>query len=169
MRSEDGFDQFYARWPRKIARADALKAWVQTRAVRPPVLVLLAAIDRLMTYREQLAARREFVPSLPYPATWLRGQRWEDEFDAPAVNALTDAADAQWQLLRLALQRDDPRSLTDHRTRYAMHQIGWPVLAAMRADQVVAYAREFVRHFNNAPAAPQATVHMHPTFGRKVA
>lgn len=169
MSDLQGFQEFYTRWPRKIARADALKAWAQTKNTRPPLLELLAAIDRLMAWRGQLAARREFVPALPYPATWLRGERWADEFDAPSVNtaAATSEAQLQWSALRNALRADDPRSLTDHRTRYAMAAIGWPVLMQMRADQVVHMGREFERLFNSALAAPRATVHAFPTINRR--
>ncbi len=172
----EGFEVFYRAWPRKIARADAFKAWQQTRAARPRIADLLEAIARLMTWREQLAKRRDFVPALPYPATWLRGERWADEFDTPAVAATAAPgnaeAQAQWCVLRAALAADDPRTLTDHRTRHAMQQIGWPTLRAMRQDQVLAYSREFERHFGAAPVdQPRAQLVMFPTQNtvRKVA
>lgn len=89
---EDGFEEFYKRYPRKTARADARKAWHQTAHVRPPLPVILAALDAYTRWREQLAAKRDFVPALLYPATWLRQERWTDEFDvAPVAVAPTVA------------------------------------------------------------------------------
>lgn len=168
MQDDPEFAAFYARWPRKIARADALKAWAQTRAARPPLLELLRAVDRLMSYRAQLAARRDFVPSLPYPATWLRGLRWQDEFDAPAaMPSGPTEADLQWNAVREALRFDDPRRLTNPRTRYAIDTIGWMVLQGMRTSDVPHQAREFARLFNSAPLVQRAQVHAFPT--RKVA
>lgn len=81
----DGFEEFYKRWPRKIGRAAARLAWQKTAHIRPPLPVLLAAIDAYVQWREQLAAKRDFVPALLYPATWLNQERWTDEYDTVAA------------------------------------------------------------------------------------
>ena len=69
------FDEWYSAWPRKKGRGQALKAY---RAARKKATAadLLAAVER---QTPMLTAKGlEFCP---YPATWLNGERWEDEPD----------------------------------------------------------------------------------------
>jgi hypothetical protein len=74
----DGFDQFWAIYPRKIAKADARKAWLQTKDVRPDIAKLLCAIQAACKTEQWMKSGGAFIP---YPATWLRGERWEDELE----------------------------------------------------------------------------------------
>ncbi len=83
------FDQFYRAYPRHDARADAWKAWQQTRATRPPLQALLDAVQLAAHANEWTASRRRFIP---LPASWLRGERWSDEFDVPTPRAPTRPA-----------------------------------------------------------------------------
>jgi len=70
---------FLSTYPRREAKADALKAWRQTRAARPSLSVLVDALARHALVHEWSKERRQFIP---LPATWLRGHRWADEFEA---------------------------------------------------------------------------------------
>jgi hypothetical protein len=72
----DDFDQFWAAYPKKVAKADARKAWAQTKDVRPDISVLLTAIAAVCKTESWMKQGGTFIP---YPATWLRGERWEDE------------------------------------------------------------------------------------------
>lgn len=69
----DGFDQFWAVYPRKIAKGDARKAWAAAvKAAKGPNLIIMGA--------EKYAADPTRTPQFTaYPATWLRAQRWDDE------------------------------------------------------------------------------------------
>lgn len=78
------FEQFWSAYPRKTAKGDARKAWIQTRAIRPPINIVVERVKAYVAWREDLAVRREFVPALAYPATWLRAERWSDAFDTQA-------------------------------------------------------------------------------------
>ena len=40
----DDFDKFWAAYPKKVAKADARKAWAQTKDIRPELTNLLTAI-----------------------------------------------------------------------------------------------------------------------------
>ncbi|HET6870820.1 MAG TPA: hypothetical protein VFH80_33220, partial [Solirubrobacteraceae bacterium] len=73
--AEREFDEWYALYPRKRGRGQALKAY---KAARKKVGAdVLAA--RLTEQIPNLTARGpEYVP---YPATWLNGERWDDEPD----------------------------------------------------------------------------------------
>lgn len=79
------FHQFWSVYPRKVSKADALKAWTQTANVRPPVEIVIARVRAYIAWRADLAAKREFVPAIAHAATWLRGQRWEDEYEEVAA------------------------------------------------------------------------------------
>ena len=72
------FAEFWSVYPRKVARADALKAWKSTARVRPELSVLVAAVE---------AAKAGWVDPkfIPYPASWLRAHRWTD-----SVGGLTE-------------------------------------------------------------------------------
>lgn len=69
----EGFDEFYAAYPRKIAKIDAIKAW---NAVAPGDELrrrILASLE------QQQFDHREGGRFIPYPASWLNAGRWEDE------------------------------------------------------------------------------------------
>ena len=71
-----GFQGFWARWPRKVAKLEAEKAWKQV--VTPDVEPLIhTALDWQVPVFEQRDPER-----IPHAATWLRGRRWEDEQQA---------------------------------------------------------------------------------------
>jgi hypothetical protein len=69
--SED-FLQFWDEYPRHKKMKDAWKAWQQTN---PPLSVVL---ESLAEHKKSQDWRRgqQFIP---YPATWLRAEQWDDE------------------------------------------------------------------------------------------
>ena len=82
----DDFAVWYDAYPRKSARADAEKAWRKHHATVPPLDSLLWATRWLSdrTQREQPQTDR-WAQYMPYPATFLRGRRWEDATEAEPV------------------------------------------------------------------------------------
>ncbi len=77
------FDDFWLLYPRRVARRDAMKAWAQMTAAEQ-----MAAVVAMVDWRRVWATKdKEF---LPYPATWLRGGRWEDEL--PETDGQSSAA-----------------------------------------------------------------------------
>lgn len=75
---------FWAAYPRKEAKKDARKAWIQV--VQPPrpglVAMILDALAWQVPMRQWDGVKREFCP---LPGTWLRGERWTDEQPPPVV------------------------------------------------------------------------------------
>jgi hypothetical protein len=70
---EANFDDFWTAWPKRVAKIDALKAWDKlTPAQRT------AAIEALPAHIAAWSERGD-PQFIPYPATWIRGQRWEDD------------------------------------------------------------------------------------------
>lgn len=86
------FDEFWKMYPRKAAKGDARKAWKQTEGIRPPLDEVLKAI-RAQCNTEQW--RREFGQFIPYPASWLRAERWDDVLEVvmPAPERKRDRFD----------------------------------------------------------------------------
>jgi hypothetical protein len=68
------FDEFWQLYPRKIAKATARKAWAKLTPEQQ--LMAAKAIDTHCEYWKAKETELEFIP---YPATWLNQERWEDE------------------------------------------------------------------------------------------
>ena len=68
------FNEFWSLYPRKIAKATARKAWAKLSAEQQ--LMAAKAIDSHCQYWRAKETELEFIP---YPATWLNAERWEDE------------------------------------------------------------------------------------------
>lgn len=68
---DDSFERFWNHYPKKVARADAVKAW--NRAVkRKPADEI---IELAKQYSEGKLPSSEFIPN---GSTWLNNNRWED-------------------------------------------------------------------------------------------
>lgn len=71
----EGFDQFWAAYPKKVGKIDARKAF--TRAKDKPVPKEMIAILEQQKRSEQWRKNNgEFIPN---PATWLNRGGWEDQ------------------------------------------------------------------------------------------
>lgn len=74
------FSDFYFRYPRHIGRRDAEKAWNQAlkRGATPEAIMWVLDLRIKTDWRER---KPQF---LPYPATFLRAEDFDDEFEAAA-------------------------------------------------------------------------------------
>lgn len=72
-RPEQSFkDRFWPNYPRRVAKADAEKAWMKL----DPDEGLIATILKALGWQRDVHTDWNYWP---YPATWLNGRRWEDE------------------------------------------------------------------------------------------
>jgi hypothetical protein len=71
----DDFENFWKSYPRKVAKAEARKAWKQTEAIRPALEDVLKAVKQACATEQWMRGNGQFIP---HAATWLRGERWED-------------------------------------------------------------------------------------------
>jgi len=83
----DDFDAFWKAYPKKVAKADARKAWVQTKDVRPDITTLINAITANCKTESWMKNGGTFIP---YPATWLRGERWDDELEVKLPDVVNE-------------------------------------------------------------------------------
>ena len=82
------FDEFWALYPNKKAKRDAIKAWGK---IKPDEALFTRIMDAV---REQLQSedwRKENGRFIPHPATWLNSGRWEDVVTPPG-----NATSPQW-------------------------------------------------------------------------
>ena len=70
------FDVFWAVYPRRLAKKDAEKAWRKIPAhIQSDVI---QALKRHVQAWQQKGVEKQFIP---YPASWLNGERWYDEVE----------------------------------------------------------------------------------------
>lgn len=76
------FEQFWAVYPKKKSKLDAVRAWEKLHKAgkMPPIGVILAAVKTQKADPEWVKDEGKYVP---YPATWLNGHRWEDSRHYP--------------------------------------------------------------------------------------
>lgn len=72
------FDTFWMAFPRKVAKGAARTAWERTAKIRPPIDVLLEAIEK---QKQTDQWNKDGGVYIPHPATWLRQERWDDEVE----------------------------------------------------------------------------------------
>lgn len=70
------FDVFWAAYPKKKAKADAEKAFKALKVDEALLSVLLSSLEKQKASPEWAKEHGQYIP---YPATWLRGKRWNDE------------------------------------------------------------------------------------------
>lgn len=86
---KDLFEQFWQAYPKKKSKKDALKAWFsfdpdldEPYVPRPiPLGEMLNAIKWQMKSRQWQDNDGQYIP---YPASWIRGAKWEDVTDEQA-------------------------------------------------------------------------------------
>lgn len=69
------FETFWTAYPKKVNKLDAVKAW---KTVDAPIDVIINALDAQKKTPQWTKDDGQFIP---YPATWLRGRRWENEVE----------------------------------------------------------------------------------------
>lgn len=84
----EGFDEFWAQYPRKVARQAALKAWSRIGGWVTTVEIM-AGLDRAMRSEQWLRDGGQYVP---HAATWLNGGRWADDLPAASTSVPGPAA-----------------------------------------------------------------------------
>lgn len=107
------FDDFWLMYPRRVAKKDAMKAWARM-TIPDRVDALTALVDWRRVWRTK---ETDFIP---YPATWLNGERWQDEL--PTVAASSHASHVS-------------AAIPESRERTAMPDKVKALLAKLRGDK----------------------------------
>lgn len=75
----EGFNQFYAAYPRKVGKATASKSWF---ALKPNAELRATIMAALAQHKSSHDWRKDDGQYIPHPATWLNQRRWTDELEA---------------------------------------------------------------------------------------
>ena len=78
---DDTFDQFWSVYPRKVGKKDAVKVWNQIRPNPDLTNQIVQGVERWKRSEQWTKDDGRFIP---YPATFLRGERW-NEYDRAEV------------------------------------------------------------------------------------
>lgn len=77
------FEQFWKAYPKKVSKQKCLK-WFQSNKPNEQLLnTMLKQLERFKQTKEWQKDNGQFIP---YPDTWLRNKRWEDEFKTEEEN-----------------------------------------------------------------------------------
>jgi hypothetical protein len=74
----EGFDAFWKVYPRKVGKANAKQAFIALLKSRklPPIEELVRIVERQTITTDSWHEDKKWIP---FPATWLNGERWLDE------------------------------------------------------------------------------------------
>lgn len=82
---EKWFRAFWAVYPRKVSKQDALKAFKDIQDLdKPLVLCIVKAVKAAKGTRQWNEDGGKYIP---YPGTWLRGRMWDDELKVETKSA----------------------------------------------------------------------------------
>src|SRR5687767_8542683 len=70
------FDVFWRTYPRRVGKKDAHRAW---KALNPSTDLVRAILAALAWQSQTKDWQKDGGAFVPYPATYLRGERWTDE------------------------------------------------------------------------------------------
>ena len=73
---EQQFEEFYKRYPKKVKKQD-VKKWF--RKNQPSNELFSFMINKLEQFRGSADWQKDGGSYIPYPSTWLKQKRWEDE------------------------------------------------------------------------------------------
>ena len=73
---DDGFERFWAVYPKKVGKIDCLNKWRKMKPSKELVEKILEAIEKQKEWKEWKKDKGQFIP---HPSTWLNQGRWDDE------------------------------------------------------------------------------------------
>ena len=74
--NDDGFNTFWAAYPRKAGKKTAQAAWAKIK--NPDIDLILDAISK---QKKTIQWTKEKGSFIPHPTTWLNQERWNDDVD----------------------------------------------------------------------------------------
>jgi len=77
------FERFWTAYPRKEGKQPAWRVWLRLKPTEELTARMIHAVDR---WKQTDQWRKEAGKYIPHPATWLNGERWEDELPTEPLN-----------------------------------------------------------------------------------
>lgn len=69
------FNAFWNAYPKRVGKGHARRAFVNACKIADPNTIVLGA----MRFADHVKSEGTEMQYVPYPATWLNGERWDDE------------------------------------------------------------------------------------------
>jgi len=79
----DRFAEFWSAYPRKVAKPEALKAWIKIKPDDETVASIMAGLAAAKQSRDWTKDEGQFIP---HPSTWLNQRRWEDQLETAGAS-----------------------------------------------------------------------------------
>ncbi len=76
LEREPSFEIFWEQYPRKEGKSNAKKSWLKLPLTGELITRIMSALEQ---HKSTEQWQRENGRFIPYPASWLNQQRWEDE------------------------------------------------------------------------------------------
>lgn len=78
------FSQFWDEYPKKVSKKDAQSAWKSLKVGPELMAKIMDGLRKWITSDQWTRDGGQFIP---YPATWLRKRRWEDNIEQPVPSS----------------------------------------------------------------------------------
>jgi hypothetical protein len=78
----DGFAAFWTAYPKKVAKPEAMKAWIKAAPDAELAEQIMAGLARAKQSKDWTKDDGQYIP---HPTTWLNQRRWEDEVEGVAA------------------------------------------------------------------------------------
>jgi hypothetical protein len=78
LSQDPGFLAFWAAYPKKLAKPEAIKAWAKVSQHPDEISRIVADVNKRKTSPDWIKEGGQYIP---YPATYLNDKRWEDIVD----------------------------------------------------------------------------------------
>jgi hypothetical protein len=75
---QEAFSKWWAVWPKKVAKFDAMRAWVETESAHPPLDQMIQLVQQQKQGPDWL---RDAGAYIPHPSTYLRRGQFLDELE----------------------------------------------------------------------------------------
>jgi predicted transcriptional regulator len=92
------FETFWTAYPKKKDKGHARKMWKKKVTSREIFDSVMTSVERYKRSPEWAKDREQFIP---YPATWLNGERWDDVIDGKPSGIPSKSPDQMTDLERL--------------------------------------------------------------------
>ena len=114
------FLRWWSRYPLKVAKVDARRAWWTAQ----PSPALVEMMIEALAWQVPLWRAQGY--GTPYPATWIRGERWTDERPPTRGGAAQAPVRAEWRADCEAMHRPTCGTYVQHQLRQAIQTGGCP-------------------------------------------
>jgi hypothetical protein len=104
--AKEGFEKFWAAYPKKKSKGQAEKAWQTIKPNEQLVATMIATIERAKTSADWTKDGGQYIP---HPATWLNGKGWEDEYGTGPPSKGSPKTAGNWALVEAAKREHEQK------------------------------------------------------------